>query len=73
MAITIKFGTDNQAVRDHAQYPNVRALAGDASLRSFLGYGDNVDFQRNGLVLTSESSLFNGDVVEVLTRSGKKG
>lgn len=73
MSVTIKFGADNQAVRDNAAYTTAQDVLNDASLRGFLGFGDNVALQRNGLVLTPSSRILNGDVIEVVTRAGSKG
>ena len=71
MAITISFGPSNEVTKPVDQYPTVASIIGDANIKQFLGFGNNVEARVNGV--SDQTTLVDGDRVELVTRASTKG
>lgn len=74
MQVTIKFGPGNSVTTEKfVSGSTVGDLSADDSIRSALGYGDDVQFHMHGQDMPEHVQLQNGDVVTVVQAPGKKG
>ena len=71
--ITIISGVSNSVSREVSQYPTVSSVLSDANLKSFLGFGDNVEARVNGAVALGTQTLKDGDSVQIVTAANTKG
>lgn len=71
MRIKIKYGLDS-ITRPINDGSTVEDLRRNTVIQMAVGYGDNVNFSRDGEVLDSDEVLHDGDVVTVENRANEK-
>jgi len=71
--ITISYGLNNSQTVDETRYSTVLSVLQSADLRSFLGFGDNVEARVNGVSVDTSYPLAPGDRVDLVTTANKKG
>jgi hypothetical protein len=72
--ITIKFGEGNQVQRPTSEFRTVGAFIGDAALKRYFGYGDNVEVYLvgNGVVPNTTATV-DGAAYSIVTKANSKG
>lgn len=71
--ITIKFGRDNEVRKAATEFTTVGQVLRNASLKSTLGFGDNVEAHVNGAAVGGTFALRDGDIVVLITKANSKG
>jgi translation initiation factor IF-1 len=71
--IKIKFGHSNEVNKSADVFTTVGAILRNASLRTALGFGDNVEAHVNGAAVNNSYALRSGDIVELVTKANSKG